>query len=561
MKETRRIRKSKQERSRIALITNHGYAGVTIPVGGAADTGGQNFYVNALAKALADLRMEVTVFTRGGFPFFESNKIREGEEKLSKHVTYVYIPGGGNEFIRKEDIAVALDEETVWLSRYICEKAQQANVEPWKYYDIINTHYWDAAIIGDRLVERWKDQIAYNFLKKAGRNVFRHHLAKFDGDERHRLNLSREIELHMGKLATTLFPDDSPADILAKLLGDVQFPDEALKSSADTPGDAQKIEQDYLLGALLVKHIKYANTTIGSKFNEADRHVWTPHSLGIIKERNFWHKSDETVRKLKFRERSSHEETICKHTRLFCSTSPEILQNLISHHNVIPSHVFDFPPCIDGDQFKPRTKKELTSAYKYLSEQSNIPVDTLKKSKIVFETSRMDDTKRKDILLKSFAEVVSKTDNTLLFIGGGPKDSEIFKQLQGLKESISILEGRAFLLGFIPSDILESLFSLPDLFVSASEMEGFGMSVSQAAAAGVAVVSSDLIPFATQYAKDSAVLVNAGDIKGFSDAITRLLNDDKERARRAAEIKTVADTLEWRSTARRFVGWFRSRHY
>ena len=42
-------------RPELALITNHGYAGVEIPVGGAADTGGQNFYVNSLSLALERL--------------------------------------------------------------------------------------------------------------------------------------------------------------------------------------------------------------------------------------------------------------------------------------------------------------------------------------------------------------------------------------------------------------------------------------------------------------------------------------------------------------------------
>ena len=54
----------------IALITNHGYGGCEIPVGGAPDTGGQNFYVNTLARKLGLLGYKVTIFARGGFPLF-----------------------------------------------------------------------------------------------------------------------------------------------------------------------------------------------------------------------------------------------------------------------------------------------------------------------------------------------------------------------------------------------------------------------------------------------------------------------------------------------------------
>ncbi len=57
----------KAKRPDIALITNHGYAGVEIPFGGAPDTGGQNMYVNSLAKALDALGYRVTIFARGYF--------------------------------------------------------------------------------------------------------------------------------------------------------------------------------------------------------------------------------------------------------------------------------------------------------------------------------------------------------------------------------------------------------------------------------------------------------------------------------------------------------------
>ena len=61
-------------------------------------------------------------------------KMREGSEQLSEHVRYIYIPGGGNTFIRKEDIAIALDEETQWIERFISNEAGAIDVNPWEYY-------------------------------------------------------------------------------------------------------------------------------------------------------------------------------------------------------------------------------------------------------------------------------------------------------------------------------------------------------------------------------------------------------------------------------------------
>ena len=92
-----------------------GTAGVRFPFGGAPDTGGQNVYVNTLAGKLEKLGYKVTIFARGGFPHFESDEMRRGVDYMSPQIRYVYVPGGGETFIRKEDISVALDEQLNWL--------------------------------------------------------------------------------------------------------------------------------------------------------------------------------------------------------------------------------------------------------------------------------------------------------------------------------------------------------------------------------------------------------------------------------------------------------------
>jgi glycosyltransferase involved in cell wall biosynthesis len=545
------------ERPRIALITNHGYAGVEIPVGGAPDTGGQNFYVNSLARALDQLGFEVTIYARGGFPFFGSDRIREGIEQLTEHVRYVYVPGGGDRFLRKEDIAVALDEEVAWLAEQIGREAAEAGVAPWELYDCVNTHYWDAAVIGVKLVERWQDLVARDFLSRAADGALAPTVEPFDGDEAHRQGLSREIALHLGQGAIRAFEGGDPTRIFEQLVG--RLPPEPIELDA---GDGGVLNRElltaHLLGQELAEHLMVDDRTVHELFREVDRHVWTPHSVGIIKERNFWGKDEQVVRALKFRERNAHEEVVCARTRMFCSTSPDIWASLVSYHRVEPERVFDFPPCIDGQAFRPRTDEELAPAYDYLAEKSGVPVERLRSAKIVFETSRMDRTKRKDLLLSAFARAAGQIEDGYLFIGGGPAGNEIFKELEELKAGLPELDGRAFLLGFVPDEVIEQLFSLADLFVSASEMEGFGMSVSQAAAAGVCVVSSDLIPFSTDWAPGAAVVLPAGDVDAFALEITRLLRDDDERNRRAEELREIASQLDWQATAQRFVEWYRS---
>ena len=551
-------KRAQGERPRIALITNHGYAGVEIPVGGAPDTGGQNFYVNSLAAALDELGHDVTIFARGGFPFFDSSRIRQGTEQLGEHSRYVYVPGGGDEFIHKEDIAPALDEETAWLERYVEERAAEAGLDPWRYFTCVNTHYWDAAVMGVKLVERWRDRRAFEFLRGAAGGVLARSLERFAGDEMHRLGLSREIHLHLGSLALEASGGDDPKKAL-ELLG-VDLEREAAEGLESPPGDVAPTHRDLLrawrLGRLLFERLEIDGEGLADLFAEANRHVWTPHSIGVIKERNYWNKDPQVVRSLKFRERDSHEQMVCSRTPLFCSTSPEIWRALVSWHGVEQERIFDFPPCIDGRIFRPRDDDELGEAYAYLAEESGLPEEKLRQGKIVFETSRMDHTKRKDLLLEAFADVAEEIDDVYLFIGGGPDHSPVFGELAELRKKLPALQGRGFLLGFVPEEALEPLFSLADVFATASEMEGFGMSASQAAAAGTALVCSDLIPFATQYAADAALVFPAGDRERLASALKRLLRDDDERARRGRRLQDIAAELDWRATAERFLEWF-----
>ncbi|MBN2340470.1 MAG: glycosyltransferase [Deltaproteobacteria bacterium] len=547
-------------RPRIALLTNHGYAGVEIPVGGAPDTGGQNFYVNSKAKALDQLGMEVTIFTRGGFPFYGKEKIRQGVEQLSEHIRYVYVPGGGTEFIRKEDIAPVLKEEAQWLAEFIETEAAEAGIAPWQYYECFDTHYWDAAVIGIMLVERWQNDEAYTFFSKCLDGKLSEELERFEGENKHKYSLCREAAFHFGLMARAVFDGADSKEIIDSLLSG-ETVDEQLTYSAGTPQSYAMLEEDCLLGQALLNHVKVDGKTLPDIFTMVNRHVWTPHSLGIIKERNYWDKNLETVRALKFCERNDHEETICKHAPLFCSTSPEIWATLYAFYKQKAQDIFDFPPCLDTEIFRPRKHLELTAAYAYLAEKSGLSVHRLQESKIVFESSRMDRTKRKDILVRAFARVARETDDTYLFIGGGPDGNPVFKDLRKIVAEYPELEGRAFLLGFMPSFMVGELFSVPDLYVSASEMEGFGMSVSQAASAGVAVVSSDLIPFATQFASEAAVVVPAGEVDAFAEAMLELLSDDEQRQQRAEQLYAIAQELNWVNTSRKYIDWYRKRLY
>jgi len=97
------------------------------------------------------------------------------------------------------------------------------------------------------------------------------------------------------------------------------------------------------------------------------------------------------------------------------------------------------------------------------------------------------------------------------------------------------------------------MFSLCDIYVSASEMEGFGMSVAQAALVAKPIVSSDKIPFTGFYLKEEAIIVPAGDINGFSEGIEMLIKNKSEREKRGKKIQEKSMGLEWENLTKNFI--------
>jgi glycosyltransferase involved in cell wall biosynthesis len=546
-------------RSEVALITNHGYAGVEIPLGGAPDTGGQNFYVNQLAGALERLGYEVTIFARGGFPFFDSDRVREGTEELSEHARYVYVPGGGDAFIRKEDIAIALDEQLEWLDAFIRQEAARRQCQPWEVYEFVNTHYWDAAVLGIGLVERWIGDVAAHLLGDVLDGVV-------DGERIEALQVDRAWLAVGGCPAAALGgvlldSGGTAAEALEAwaarrkvslgegIAGQLEARlDQAARHSAPA---LLPLRSALLLGEAVLEAWEADGRDAGA-FQDVDRHVWTPHSLGDLKSLNYRNKPDTVRRELKFCERRNHERVVCDWTRAFAATSGEIASHLVTHYGVDAESIFYFPPCVDGSLFRPYGEPEREGTYRYLSGISGVPAGTLARSRIVFETSRMDRTKRKDVLLQAFARVAPEMPDVYLFIGGGPENA-VFDELCSLRDSLPALEGRAFLTGFLPDAEMYPLFSIADVFVTPSEMEGFGMSASQAAAAGTALVSSDLVPFATLYVPDDALIVRAGDVEGFARAIGELLRSDADRERRAGRLADATRELNWDVQTGRFI--------
>jgi glycosyltransferase involved in cell wall biosynthesis len=120
----------------------------------------------------------------------------------------------------------------------------------------------------------------------------------------------------------------------------------------------------------------------------------------------------------------------------------------------------------------------------------------------------------------------------------------------GLRQAASTLriEDDVRFLGWVRAEELESLFAAADCFVFPSLYEGFGLPVLEAMARGLPVACSDrgALP---EVAGGAARFFDPERPQAIADAISTLLNDEAEAARRAAAGKIRVQAFSWSKAA------------
>jgi len=136
-------------------------------------------------------------------------------------------------------------------------------------------------------------------------------------------------------------------------------------------------------------------------------------------------------------------------------------------------------------------------------------------------------------------------ESSLLIVGTG--DQEVY--LRGLVLELNLT--RVEFLGYVPQENLPSVYNKCDILLNASLADNFPGSLVEAAASGLAVVSTAVggIPYIFEDGK-SAILVQAGDWQALAAGVLRFLGDPDFAARLRSEALAQCKSYDWSNIRR-----------
>ena len=203
------------------------------------------------------------------------------------------------------------------------------------------------------------------------------------------------------------------------------------------------------------------------------------------------------------------EKRCVKCTNKIISVSKFTKKQIVETYKISPEKI---DVVYNGMKLKKQTFTE--EELEELNKQFSIP-----QKPIILFVGRVDDQRKGlDILLKSFKNVLDKTDCALLVVGKGDQN-----EARTLSTSLGILDN-VFFTGFVDEITLKKCYQLCDIYVIPSRLEGFGLTVLEAMVAGKPVVATNVgaIP---EIMKDNenGILVEPNDINSMSNAICTVL--------------------------------------
>jgi glycosyltransferase involved in cell wall biosynthesis len=154
-------------------------------------------------------------------------------------------------------------------------------------------------------------------------------------------------------------------------------------------------------------------------------------------------------------------------------------------------------------------------------------------------------------LIHAVAEL--EDERATLVLPGAPTEHE--RELRALAERLGVAD-RVRFPAWVSDAELESLYAEATCFVLPSSIEGFGLPVLEAMARGVPVACSDR-PALPEVAGDAALFFDPFDQAAVTDAVRRLLRDERLREELSARGLQRARDFSWARTAEETLASYR----
>ena len=156
-------------------------------------------------------------------------------------------------------------------------------------------------------------------------------------------------------------------------------------------------------------------------------------------------------------------------------------------------------------------------------------------------------------IVAAFENAAGEIPHHLILAGGIGWDAEgVLAQIER-----SPLAERIHRIGFVSDETLRALYSRTSGFVYVSRLEGFGLPILEAMAAGAPVITSSVSSM-PEVAGDAALLVDPLDVEAITEAILRLATDSALSDDLRQRGRTRAAGFDWHTCAEAVADVYRS---
>ena len=161
--------------------------------------------------------------------------------------------------------------------------------------------------------------------------------------------------------------------------------------------------------------------------------------------------------------------------------------------------------------------------------------------------------KNLDLLIRAFEIIKAKgfPHHLVITSSGRPVPCS----LKRLVDEIGLAGRVQFIERFLSREELSSLYSVAALFVHPYSGEQFGLTVAEAMACGIPVITSDL-PSSREQVGDAGLIVEVGNVEALSDGICKVLSEPARQREMAQRSQERSHQFSWVDSARKMVAIF-----